>query len=352
MRFGFVGLGFASQALHLPALRGLPGLVPVGGVDNAPARQREWEALDAGPVYASLAELLERGQPDVVVVAVPPHLHADMCVQALEAGAHVICEKPFVETDEQAERVLEAAGRNGRRVAVNHEFRYMPIFEKIPATVARPDIGRPVFLHATQFMDLAPWDEKVPWRAAMPDRSLFEGGVHIVDVLHMIAGRLPVSVSAMTSSGLDPSRHADAVHLVTLDYGGGLLGQITINRLCQAGTRYVDLRVDCEHASVCASYGGRALLQVGVKRAERPGVRLDFGPEGLAWIERGLARRTLARNPRGATVKATRGLYAATVDALRRGKEPPTSASIARETLRVIEASYRSARTGERVLIM
>lgn len=349
MRFGFVGLGFAAQWLHLPAARAIGGSELVGGVDASPGRAAEWQRLGAGPVYETVDALLAQGRPDVVVVATPPDSHARICVQALDAGAHVICEKPFVETLDDATSVIAAAERNQRRIAVNHEFRYMPIFKAVADVVGTADIGRSVFLHCTQFMDLPPWDEEVAWRAAMPDRSLFEGGVHLVDLLHMIAGRLPEHVFAATSSGLDPERRADAIHLVTLDYGSGLLAQITIDRLCRAGTRYVDLRVDCEHASVRSSFGGRAFLQVGVKRAQRPGVRVEFGPEGLAWVERGTRRTVLARNARQATVKATAALYVGAVAAFDRGVDPPTSAYVARDTLRVIEAAYRSARTGERV---
>ncbi len=351
MRFGFVGLGFAARWLHLPAVRAVAGATVVGGVDNDPAQRAEWMRQGGGGVYGDLAGLLEAGRPDVVVIATPPDSHARLAVEALEAGAHVLCEKPFVATLEEADRVLQVARDRDRVVAVNHEFRFMPIFAAVHDAVGRPEVGRAVFLHCTQFMDLPPWDEKVPWRAAMPDRSLFEGGVHLVDLLHLVAGRMPVAVQAATSSGLDPSREADAIHLLTLDYGAGLLAQVTIDRLCPAGTRYVDLRVDCERASLRASFGGRAFLQVGVKRAERPGVRVDFGPEGLAWSERGLARSVLARNPRNATQKATQRLYQATVAALRAGTEPPTAARVARETLAIIEASYRSARTGGRVTL-
>jgi predicted dehydrogenase len=346
MRFGFVGLGFATRWLHLPAVRGLAGCVAVGGVDTVESRQEEWAGADGGPVFRSLEELLEQARPDIVVVATPPESHAQLCVSALEAGAHVICEKPFVSSVAEADRVLEVARANGRRVAVNHEFRYMPIFAAVPSQAGRADVGRPVFLHCTQFMDLPPWKEEVPWRAAMPDRSLFEGGVHLVDLFHMIVGRVPESVFAKTSSGLDLDRRADAIHLVTLDYGDGLLGQITIDRLCRAGTRYVDLRVDCEEASIRSSYGGRAFVRLGLKRAERPGIRVDIGPEGLAWIERGLQRKVVARNARRATQKATQALYSEAVEAFRRDEEPPTTAHIARETMRIIEAAYRSARTG------
>ena len=348
VRVGFIGLGFATQWLHLPAARAT-GLTVVGGVDPSDERQRQWAALDAGRVFPDVATLLHDGRPDVVVVATPPDSHAELCVTALQAGAHVLCEKPFVETIEQADAVLEAAEQAGRFVAVNHEFRYMPIFSAVHDAIGRDDVGRLTFLHCTQFMDLAPWDEQVPWRAAMPDRSLFEGGVHIVDLMHLLAGRLPRLVFARTSAGLDAAQKADAIHLVTLDYGDGLLGQITIDRLCQAGTRYVDLRADCEHASIRSSFGGRAFVRLGVKRAERPGVRIDFGLEGLAWVERGVGRKVLARNPRRATQRATASLYQGAVSAFRRGEEPPTTARIARDTLLVIAAAYRSARAGQAV---
>lgn len=345
MRFGFVGLGFASQWLHLPAVKALAGGVAVGGVDSDPSRREEWRRAGGGSVYETLAEMLERARPDVVVIATPPESHAELCITALDAGADVICEKPFVSSVEEADRVLEVAQARGRRVAVNHEFRYMPIFTAVRTQAGRAGIGRPVFLHCTQFMDLAPWNEAVAWRAAMPDRSLFEGGVHLVDLFHMIVGRLPETVYAKTSSGLDPQRRADAIHLVTLDYGGGLLGQITIDRLCRSGTRYVDLRVDCEEASIRSSYGGRAFVRVGLKRAEKPGIRVDFGPEGLAWVERGLGRKVVARNARRASQKATAALYVGAAEAFGANVEPPTTGHIARETMRIIEAAYSSARS-------
>ena len=349
MRFAFVGLGFAAEWLHLPAVRALDDAAIVGGVDTDAARRAAWVGLGAGEVFDDLSSMLESAQPDVVVVSTPPDSHAAVCTSALEAGAHVVCEKPFVSTLGEADAVVATAERRGRRVAVNHEFRYMPIFEAVRTAIGTRGVGSPVFVHCTQFMDLPPWNEAVPWRAAMPQRSLFEGGVHLVDLLHVLVGRLPRRVYASTSAGLDPRREADAIHLVTLDYGGGLLGQITIDRLCRSATRYVDLRVDCEDASLRASVGGRALLQVGVKRAQRPGLRVEFGLEGLAWTERGLRRRTIGRNPRRATQKATERLYRDAVDAFRRNVEPPTSAVVARDTLRIIEACYRSADTGQAV---
>lgn len=351
LRVGFLGLGYATRELHLPGVLATAGVAAGGGADSDAGRRRDWAAHDAGPAYPDLDALLEGEHPDVVVIATPPDDHAPSCIRAMEAGAHVMCEKPFVERAEDADAVLAVAERTGRTVVVNHEFRYMPVFAALERHVRSNAVGRPVFLSCVQFMDLAPWDEPVPWRAAMPNRALLEGGVHLLDVLHLVTGRVPRYVTAHTSAGLDPARSADAIALVTLDYGDGLLAQVTIDRLCKAGTRYLDLRVDCEQASLRASFGGRAYLQVGTKRGERPGVRFDYGLQGLAWEERGLRRRTLGRNPRHVARRATAAVWADAVTAWRTGGEPPTSGAMARDLIRIVEASYRSAETGARCAV-
>jgi predicted dehydrogenase len=349
MRIGIVGLGWAAHAFHAPALEGLASVELVGGVDSDAGQRARWEQATGARAFESFEELLARARPEAVVIATPPHSHAGLCVEALEAGLHVLCEKPFVADVGEADRVLAAAAAAGRQVAVNHEFREMPIYRTLRDRIGTDGVGRLVFCQVWQLMDLAPWDEPVPWRAAMPNRTLFEGGVHLVDLLMLLFGEKPVAVYARHSSGFEEERRADAIHLVTFEFSGGRLAQLTIDRLCKAGTRYVEIRADCEHASLRASHGGRALLQLGKKRAERTGLRLDFGQGGLAWLERGLSRTPLARSPRNAAMHATRELTRGIVAAFQEGREPPSSAREAREVLDVIEAAYRSAETGQRV---
>ena len=351
MRVGFVGLGWAARAFHVPALRGLAGIELVGGVDSDAERRASWEAETRIPAFGSFEELAERARPKLVVVATPPDSHEAVCLQALESGAHVLCEKPFVSSTEEADRVIAAAARAERFVAVNHEFREMPIYKVLRDSIGGEGVGHLVFCQIWQLMDLAPWDEPVEWRAAMPNRTLFEGGVHLVDLLMTLFEEKPSAVYARHSSGLEPGRTADAIHLVTLEFSSGRLAQITIDRLCKAGTRYVEVRADCEHASLRASHGGRALVQIGKKRAERTGIRFDVGAGGTAWMERGLRRTTLARSPRDSAMHATRALAAKIVEAIHAGEEPPSSAREAREVLDVIAAAYRSAASGARVVL-
>jgi predicted dehydrogenase len=351
MRIGIAGLGWAARAFHLPAARRTPGAEVVGGFDSSPEQRNSWLEKTGVPVYATFEELHEQARPELLVVATPPDSHAALSLEALRAGLHVLCEKPFVATVAEADGVLTAAAAAGRQVAVNHEFREKPIFKAVKERIGSPEAGRLVFTQVWQLMDLAPWDEAVPWRAAMPNRTLFEGGVHLVDLLLHLHEAMPTGVYARHSSGLDPSRHADAIHLVTLDFPDGRLAQITIDRLCPAGTRYVELRADCERASLRASHGGRALLRVGMKRAQKAGIRLDYAPGGIAWMERGLGRSTLARNPRADGVYGTAKLLEKILAAIAEGREPPSSGREAREGLRVIEAAYRSAGTGKRVVL-
>lgn len=348
MRFGFAGLGRATQVFHLPALRRVPGVEVVGGFDTAPERCDAWRE-HGHKAFASIEELLTDGRPDVVVVATPPDSHADLCVRALEGGAHVICEKPFAMTVEEADRVLAAADDAGRRVAVNLEFREKPIFKAVKERVEGGGDGRLVFAQIWQLMEMAPWQETTQWRTRMSHRTLLEGGVHLVDLLLQLYGERPEAVYARRSAGFHGQADADPIHLVLLEFSGGRLAQLTIDRLCQAGTSYMELRADCEAASLRASLGGRAAVQIGKKRAQAAGVRLDLGLGGLAWIERGQRRQTLARASRNAGVEATAALLGRIVAALRAGEEPPSSGREARDGLVVIEAAYESAETGARV---
>ncbi|HYM21640.1 MAG TPA: Gfo/Idh/MocA family oxidoreductase, partial [Vicinamibacterales bacterium] len=299
--------------------------------------------------YGSVDELIGQTRPDVVIVATPPAAHLEPCLRAIEAGCHVFCEKPLAQSVAEADRILAAARAGGRLVAVNQEFREHPIFRAIREQIASARFGRLAFCQVWQLMDLPPWKEPTRWRADMANRALFEGGIHLVDLLIWIFGAQAAAVSAQFSAGFHERQDSDAIQLVTVEFPGGRLGQVTVDRLCRAGTRYLEVRADCEEASLRASFGGRATARVGIKRAEPLGALMEFGYSGLAWAEQGRSRKTLARNPPEAAVVGSTRLLEGLVAAIDRGGEPPSSALEARHVLAVIEAAYESGRTGRRV---
>jgi predicted dehydrogenase len=351
MRFAAVGLGNAITLFHVPALGRIAGAELVGGCDSSPERRASWQRSTGSIAYESLDALLERARPDVVLVATPPDSHVDLCLRALEAGCHVFCEKPLAETVTDVDRILSAASSAERLVSVNLEFREHPIFRAVRDSISSGAYGRLAFCQVWQLLDLPPWEEPEAWRARMADRALLEGGIHLVDLLISTVGETPVAVSAQHSAGFHEAEDADAVQLVTIEFAGGRLGQITMNRLTRAAMQYLEVRADCEDGSLRASFGGRAIARLGLKRAESAGARFEFGLGGLAWAERGANRTRLARNPRNAAVLGTTRLLQGLVHAIEHGGEPPSSAREARDVLAVIEAAYESARTGERVAV-
>lgn len=348
-RVALIGLGNAARTLHLPALRSIGGATLVGGSDPDAARRREWEAVSATPAFDDPGRLLAEAAPDVVVIATPPATHASLTELALAAGAHVVCEKPLARSVAEAERMLAAADRHGRKLAVNHPFRTMPIFEALSREVRSGRSGGLVFLSGWQLLDLPTWQEP-GWRGQLSHGTLYEAGIHIVDLALELFGGPPAAVFARTYAGAAaPSPRADPIHLLVLEWPDGRLAQLTFNRLYKGPTRFAELRADTERASLRASYGGRAALRAGLLGSVLPTVRLELGAAGLAWAEIGNRRRPLARNPRNVPAVGTARLLERILEALRRGEEPPSSGREARDVLAVVAAAYASARTGLRV---
>ena len=345
-RIAVVGLGNAGQSLHLPALAGTADVVVVGACDLAAAKRDAAAARWKIPVFADFDDMLGRTSPEVVVIGTPPDSHADYCLRSLGVGAHVICEKPFVSSMDEADRVIEAARVAGRRVALNHEFREMPIFRALRDAAGR-DV---VFAQVWQLMDLPPWAEP-GWRGQMLQRTLYEAGVHLVDFLIALFGEKPRSVSASVSTCGVREGDTDAVALVTMEFSRGRLAQVTQNRLCKGETQYFEVRAETPTASLRASFGGRARLTAGLHRSTRPHVRVDYGVSGMAWREVGNARSFLARNPKEPGMIATRFIFEKTLAGFRSGGDVPVSAQDARDVLEVIAACYHAAATGQRVVL-
>src|SRR5438045_276403 len=142
VRVAIVGFGRAAKAIHIPALRKLPTVEIVGIHDP---RQEPSEFAD----FATLDALLQT-RPDVVVIATPPDSHMTVALAALEAGAHVFCEKPLADSVEAADAIAAAAEKAGRQVCVNSEFPFMPMHLAAAREIGSERFGRLLFVQAHQ----------------------------------------------------------------------------------------------------------------------------------------------------------------------------------------------------------
>lgn len=123
LRAGVVGLGWAGQQ-HMQAYVDLPDteLVAIAGMEDDVAA-RLAGVLGGPATYRDLDSMLAEQKLDVVSIATPTALHAPMAIQALDAGVHVLSEKPMAETRAAAERMVEAAVRNDRVLDVSYNHR-------------------------------------------------------------------------------------------------------------------------------------------------------------------------------------------------------------------------------------
>jgi len=340
-----VGLGTAAWGIHLPALAQLPQLRLVGGADLSEAARARFSREVGLPAYASAQELLERERPEWVIVATPPAHHLAACRTALAAGAHVFCEKPLLESSSEGELLLQAERAHGRRVVVNHEFAAMPIFS-CARELSRTELGDLVFL---QF-----WEHQleVPhggddWRTEC--KTMREFGTHVVDLAVQLYGAFPRRLYARMGSPGGP-RGSDLVDVVTLDFPDGRIASIVLDRVSHGPHRYLEMRADGTRASLRASFGGRIDLQVGLDvRSRRPRALIDLALGGQAWLERGTSRRVVARNSMHPFADATARHLGNAVAAVAAGREPPVSAAYALDVVRLVEAAYQSASSGQPV---
>jgi predicted dehydrogenase len=346
MKVGLVGLGDAGFNMHLPALKAIAGATVSGIADIDAARLKRATTVYGGTGYSDWRDMLSREAPDCVIVATPPDSHAVICLAALEGGANVVCEKPFTDTVADADRIIAAAAQSGRRIAINHEFREMPIFQGVLKSAASEGGDAIVFAQAWQQVDLPPTGD-TGWRGSMQRRVLHEAGVHLIDFVLSAFGSVPETVfAAFSDGGTSAPGNDDAVVSMSLRFPGARLANITINRLAKGENHYLDARIDTRTASYRASFGGRARLTAGLHRAKQPHLRLDYGVSGLAWKEIGSRREVIARNPPDPRMLATRSLHSRTFEAFDSGGDVPCSAEWAREVTRVIEAAYRSGESG------
>ena len=300
-------------------------------------------------VYSDAAALMAKEKPDAVVIGTPPDSHFDLCRMALEHGAHVFCEKPFMQTLEEADQVIAAARERNLIVAVNNQYRYMPIYRRTQERLSKGDFGRLYFIQCWQQMFHPPSVEKAPWRAALQRSTLYEFGTHALDLICYFFGTLPEALTANIPRA-HPAYTGDVLVQVTLRFPDGRLATLAMNRISHAPERYLEMRLDCERASLRLSLGGVA--RAGVewsKRAGRPVARVSFVRGGEARTEVGGRSECYVREKNPAFMSATATHLRKFVADIRSGERIYDAARHAREVLGLALAGYQAAESGETV---
>lgn len=202
LKIGLVGNGNIAKAHHSAYARltesGKAQLVACCDI-----RPECLEGLEGVRVYTDVDEMLEKekGQIDFIDVCVPTFLHAEIAIKALEAGFHVMSEKPMARTVKQAEQMVEAAGRTGKTLMIAYCNRFYSAAREIRDTILSGELGRPL---CAEFYREGGSTGPMGWNNWFRDGELSGGAmldlhVHDVDMIRWMFG-MPQSVNAVASS--------------------------------------------------------------------------------------------------------------------------------------------------------
>ena len=129
VRVGIIGCGGIANGKHMPALKKVPNVEMVAFcdiiVERAEKAKKDFGTPDA-KVYEDYKQLLEDKSIDVVHVLTPNRCHSFITVDALDAGKHVMCEKPMAINSAEAQKMLDAAKRSGKKLTIGYQNRQRP----------------------------------------------------------------------------------------------------------------------------------------------------------------------------------------------------------------------------------
>jgi len=346
IRVAIIGLGAVTRNIHLPAYAQLRGQAQVVAGCDVEARARDWAAGRLPEVYDDPREMILRARPDVVAICTPPALHHEQTIAALEYGCHVFCEKPLAMSLAQADEMIAAAEQAQRLVMVNTQFPSMKIHQAAKQLIGAPEFGRLLFLQAWQTFRPSEASE-AGWRSEMTRRLCFEFGVHVFELVRFFFADSPRRIFAHMPSPAPP-HNAEVINLISMEFADGRAAAIMLNRLSRGPERYLEMRLDGEHASIHTSIGGEARFEIGMHtRERRPFFGLSFAPGGKATLQQGTRSKIIARDGINPFASATAAHFRRLIDAMERGVEPPATARDNRQTLALAFAAYDSAQAGK-----
>jgi scyllo-inositol 2-dehydrogenase (NADP+) len=347
LRVGLVGYGLAGEVFHAPLVAATSQLRLAAVVTSNPERgDRVRRDHPGAAVLARADELWERaGELDVAVIATPNRSHAELGAAALDAGLHVVVDKPLAATAAAGRELVELAEERDRLLTVFHNRRFDGDFLTVRRLLEEDALGR-VFRFESRFERWRPELAAGTWRElGSPEEAggvLFDLGSHLIDQAVVLFGP-PTRVYAELDVRR-PGAEVDDDAFVALSHEGGVRSHLWMSQsAAQPGPR---MRV----LGSRAAYVKRGLdgQEAALRAGARPG-EPDWGREPPElW---GL----LGSEPAASPVETEPGdyprFYSGFAAAVRGGAEPPVDPRDGVAVLELIEAAIESARSGRLVYV-
>jgi predicted dehydrogenase len=199
VRAGVIGLGFIGE-VHVRAIRAAGGTVAAVADASPTTIAATAERLGARWGAPSAEALLASSDVDVVHICTPNHLHAPLARMAIEAGKHVICEKPLATTRSDAENLVDAARAAGVVAAVPFIYRYYPTVREARERVTTGATGPVRLIHGSYLQDWLSTSADQNWRVdpalGGASRTFADIGVHWCDLVEFATGHRITALAA------------------------------------------------------------------------------------------------------------------------------------------------------------
>jgi len=237
-RSAIVGAGFIGE-VHARAVRAAGGTLAAVADHRPESTAAAADRLLAERPAASVEELVTADDVDVVHICTPNHLHAPLAHLALEAGKHVICEKPLATDVDSARRLVDAAAVAGVVTAVPFVYRFYPTVRDARGRIGRGDTGPLRLLHGSYLQDWLSRAEDDNWRVdprlGGGSRAFGDIGVHWCDVVEFATGRRITRLSARLFAISRPGAHegpsTEDAATVTFETDRGALGSVGVSQV-------------------------------------------------------------------------------------------------------------------------
>ena len=171
-------------------------------------------------------ELIAHDDLDVVAIYSPDHLHAEMCIEALDAGKHVICTKPMCTSVDDAAAIVSKVRETGLKFLVGQTMRFDLEFTAAKRFVEDGDLGEIVAEEAHYVHDMRPVFEFTPWRLHAPQDFMFGGVVHPADIVRCFMGEVEEVHAFGSKGGLTPEYPLKNNFFLNLKFKSGKIGRI------------------------------------------------------------------------------------------------------------------------------
>ena len=347
IRFALVTYGKVAR-LHARALKSIPGAQLVAVYGRDPAKREAFAAAYGIQPYGDITEMIAVTAADVVIVASPHPQHKEHTIAALQAGAHVLVEKPMAILVEDCDEMIAAAAKAGRLLSVICQRRWYPSVQRIRKAIDEGKLGAPALGQVIMlgWRDQAYYSSD-PWRGSWKHEG---GGVlvnqapHQLDLLQWLMGPA-IEVSAYWDNLNHPYIEVEDTAVASIRFASGALGSVLVSNSQKPGI-YAKVHIHGRNgASAGVQTDGGAMFIAGMSGVLEP-------PYNDIWTVPGEEMHIDAWKEEDARffggIDATEYFHALQfadfASAIRTGKPPAVSAEAGRATVNLIQAIYRSGR--------